>query len=373
MKVLLVATVQSHICQFHGPLVEMLHKNAAEVHVAASNNLAEKNGLVLDFTDKVFDVPFTRSPITKDNIRAYKCLKQIVEENDYDVIHCNTPMGGVITRLVSVFSKKNPRIIYTAHGFHFYKGAPKKNWLVYYPIEKFLSHFTDTLITINKEDYALARKKFHAKNVCYIPGVGVDLKKFSKNVADKTEIRKKLDISENSTVLLSIGELNDGKNHITVLEALKIIKEKIGLENIKYLICGNGKLKEYLEGKILEFGLEGNVKLLGYRRDIPDICAITDLFIFPSFREGLSVALMESMSMELPCVVSRIRGNTDLIENDKGGTLCNAQSAEEFADAISNLLENPEKRKKMGAYNRKVIEKFSVENVVEELRKIYFS
>lgn len=372
MKVLLVATVQSHICQFHRPLVEMLHKNGAKVHIAASNNLAEKNGLVLDFADKVFDVPFTRSPITKDNIRAYKCLKQIVEENDYDVIHCNTPMGGVITRLVSIFSKKTPRIIYTAHGFHFYKGAPKKNWLIYYPIEKFLSHFTDTLITINKEDYALASKKFHAKNVCYIPGVGVDLKKFSKSDADESEIKSKLNISESSTVFLSIGELNDGKNHITVLEALKIIKEKTGLEDIIYLICGNGKLKEYLESKISEFGLEGTVKLLGYRRDIPDICAITDLFIFPSLREGLPVALMESMAMELPCVASRIRGNTDLIENDKGGYLCNAQSAEEFADAIMKLLENHEKCEEMGAYNRKVIEKFSAENVVKELEKIYF-
>ncbi len=373
MKVLLVATVQSHICQFHKPLMKLLKENGYEVHVAARNNLAEKNGLAMEYADKVFNIPFTRSPITKDNISAYKRLKQIIKDNDYDVIHCNTPMGGVITRLVSIFSKKNPRIIYTVHGFHFYKGASKKNWLIYYPIEKFLSRFTDTLITINKEDYTLAREKFHAKKVYYVPGVGVDLQKFSKSAADEFEIKNKLNIPENNTVFLSIGELTDRKNHIIALEALKIIKEQIGLENVVYLICGNGKLKDYLESKISEFGLENIVKLLGYRRDIPEICAITDLFIFPSLQEGLPVALMESMAMELPCVASRIRGNTDLIENDNGGYLCNAKSAKEFADAIIKLLENPQKREEMVIYNRKVIEKFSVENVVEKLRKIYFS
>ena len=135
MKVLLTATVQSHICQFHKPLVEVLHAHGCEVHVAARNNLAEKNGLKLDFVEKVFDIPFSRSPKSKDNLRAEKMLKQIINEGNYDVIHCNTPMGGIVTRIAAKQARKNgTRLIYTAHGFHFYEGSPKKNWMVYYPI-----------------------------------------------------------------------------------------------------------------------------------------------------------------------------------------------------------------------------------------------
>ena len=143
MKVLLTATVQSHICQFHKPLVEVLHAHGCEVHVAARNNLAEKNGLKLDFVEKVFDIPFSRSPKSKDNLKAEKMLKQIINEDN------------------------------TAHGFHFYEGSPKKNWMIYYPIEKYFSRKNDTLITITHEDYRLAKKKFHCQ-VEHIHGVGVD-------------------------------------------------------------------------------------------------------------------------------------------------------------------------------------------------------
>ena len=152
-KVLLVATVQSHICQFHKALVEVLHEQKIEVHVAARDNLAEKNGMKLDFVEKVFNVPFSRSPKSLDNLKAYKQLKRIIDTNGYDVIHCNTPMGGIVTRLAAQKARKNgTTLIYTAHGFHFYEGAPKKNWLVFYPIEKFFSRLTDKLVTITQED-----------------------------------------------------------------------------------------------------------------------------------------------------------------------------------------------------------------------------
>lgn len=156
MKVLLTATVQSHICQFHKPLAEVLHEHGCEVHVAARDNLAEKNGLKLDFVDKVFNVPFARSPKSLDNIKAYRQLKKIIDEGGYDVIHCNTPMGGVVTRLAARKArKKGTKVFYTAYGFHFYQGAPKKNWIVFYPIEKFFSRLTDKLITITAEDYKI--------------------------------------------------------------------------------------------------------------------------------------------------------------------------------------------------------------------------
>ena len=178
MKVLLTATVQSHICQFHKPLAEVLHAHGCEVHVAARDNLTEKNGLKLDFVEKVYNVPFSRSPKSIDNLIAYKQLKQIIQKGNYDVIHCNTPMGGIVTRLAAIKARRNgTRVVYTAHGFHFYKGAPKKNWIIFYPIEKIFSDLVDTLITITWEDYRLASQKFHCR-VEHIHGVGADEKRY---------------------------------------------------------------------------------------------------------------------------------------------------------------------------------------------------
>ena len=174
-KILLTATVQSHICQFHKPLVQMLRENGDfEIHVAARDNLGEKNGLKLDFVDKVYNVPFERSPFDPKNIKAHRELKRIIDQNGYDYIHCNTPVGGVVTRLAAKKArKKGAKVFYTAHGFHFYQGASKKNWLTYYPVERMLARYTDTLITINDEDYALAKEKFSC-SVAHMHGVGVD-------------------------------------------------------------------------------------------------------------------------------------------------------------------------------------------------------
>lgn len=166
MKILLVATVQSHICQFHKPLVAMLHEHGCEVHVAARNNLAEKNRLKLDFVEQVFDVPFQRSPFSPKNLGAYKQLKKIIDEGNYDVVHCNTPVGGVLGRLAAQKARKRgTKVFYTAHGFHFYKGAPKKNWLIWYPVEKFMCRHTDKLITITQEDYDLFPRRWSAFTV----------------------------------------------------------------------------------------------------------------------------------------------------------------------------------------------------------------
>lgn len=212
-KILLVATVQSHIAQFHRPLAEVLHAHGYEVHAAARNNLAEKNGLQLDFVDKVFDVRFSRSPKSKDNITAYNQLKTIVDSGNYEVVHCNTPMGGMIARLATrAARKKGTKLFYTAHGFHFYDGAPKKNWMIFYPIEKFFSKMTDILITITHEDYKVASEAFHCK-VAYMHGVGVSGERYKPvTIEEKLSLRGKMGYSKNAKILLCIGELNDNKN-----------------------------------------------------------------------------------------------------------------------------------------------------------------
>ncbi|MFR2779357.1 MAG: glycosyltransferase, partial [Intestinibacter bartlettii] len=212
MKILFVATVQSHICQFHLPIMDMLQQNGYEVHVAARNNLAEKNGLSMKYADKVFDIPFERSPFNSKNIGAYKQLKKIIKEEKYDIVHCHTPVGGILARLAGrKFRKYGLRMIYTAHGFHFYDGAPKKNWIIYYPIEKFMSRYTDDLITITEEDYKLAKDRKFKGNIHHVHGVGVNTDKFVK-LSD--EDRQKLRAEKGYTdefIILCTGELNKNK------------------------------------------------------------------------------------------------------------------------------------------------------------------
>lgn len=369
-KVLFVATVvKTHIMVFHLPYLKWLKDCGYEVHVSARNDYEIKSDCKIPYCDKYYDFPFERSPINLNNIRTYAKLKKIIDENEYDLVHCHTPMGGVITRFATRKArKKNTKVIYTAHGFHFYKGAPLKNWLIYYPVEKWLARYTDTLITINKEDYERAKSKFKAKRVEYIPGVGIDLEKFNTVEIDRALKRSQLGLPKDVFAVLSIGELNKNKNHEVVIRAIA----KIDNSGIHYLVCGKGQLDEYLRNLSKELGIENQVHLLGFRKDISEICKISDLFAFPSYREGLSVALMEAMANGLPVVCSNIRGNSDLIESGKGGYLVEPDDVEGFAKYIKELIEDSRLRSEFGDFNHKKIDNYSIENVLKEMEEIYF-
>lgn len=373
--VLVITSVASMVDQFLFPTLELFQNMEYEVHVACNfekgNTCSDER--VLELKSKLRDrnilyhqIDFARE-VSKvsENIRAYKEVYKLVSDHKYDLIHCHSPIGGLIARLAARNVRKNgTKVFYTAHGFHFYKGAPLKNWLLYYPVEKLCAHFTDVLITINQEDYALAQKKMKAKRVEYVPGVGIDLTKFGQVAVDKSAKRKELGIPEDAMLLLSVGELNKNKNHETVIRAIKDL-------DVYYIIAGKGDLQEHLQSVIDELGLTNRVKLIGFRSDITELCAAADLFVFPSFREGLSRSLMEAMASGLPCVVSNIRGNADLIEDGKGGFLCTSASAEEFAAVLQELLQNAALRQKMGKNNRQKIKKFDVSVVENKMRKIY--
>lgn len=367
MKVLLIATVQSHIVQFHKPLVEMLHSRGCEVHVAARNNLAEKNGLTLDFVDKVFDLPFQRSPFSLRNIVAYKKLKKIILQEHYDVIHCNTPVGGVLGRLAARSSrKKGTKVFYTAHGFHFYNGAPLKNWLLYYPVEKLCAHFTDTIITINKEDYATAKKRLKAKRVEYVPGAGVDIARFKNAVVDVTGKRKELNIPEDAFLLLSVGELNENKNHQVVIRALAELDNK----NIHYIIAGNGPAANDLVQLATQLGVADRVHFLGYRRDAAELYKTADAFVFPSKREGLGLAAIEAMSAGIPLICSDNRGTREYAENGINALVCDDRS-ESYAAAISRLLIEQQLQVKLVQAGSKCVIHFSVNEVKRRMADMY--
>lgn len=361
MKILYVTTVSSTM-SFFPEHFKMLMRDGHTIELAC-NCASPVRQDIADMGFIIHDIPFSRSPLSKDNIRACKQLKALVREGNYDIVHCHTPNAAAITRLVCRgFRKNGLRVFYTAHGFHFYKGAPLKNWLLYYPVEWLCAHWTDVLITINQEDYALAQKRMKAKKVRYVPGVGYDTRKFQSPDVDRAEKRRELGIPDGALTLISVGELNQNKNHETVIRAIA------DMTDVYYIIAGQGGLASYLQELIKELGLGGRVKLLGFRTDIAELCAAADIFVFPSFREGLSVALMEAMASGLPVVCSRIRGNTDLID-ENGGCLFDPHSVRKCREAIQTMLARD--FASMGNYNRGKVKAFSTENVLREMEKIY--
>lgn len=370
-KVLLVATVQSHIAQFHTPLIEMLTEKGVEVRVAARDNLKEKNGLkISDKVSKVYDVPFSRSPLSSQNIKAYKLLKEIILKNEFDVIHCNTPVGGIIPRIIKKREKINSKIFYTVHGFHFYKGGPIKNWLIYYPIEKYFSKYTDCIITINDEDYMLAKTKMKAKSTKHINGVGVNVDSFKKfDKINVENIKKELKLNDN-IVFTSIGELNKNKNQIMQIEAMQEITKQY--PNVKLLMLGNGPLKTQYEEEIRNRNLNKNIELLGYRRDVVDILNSIDCLISTSKREGLAVNILEGLASGRIVIASDNRGNRPAIKNGETGFLIH--SKEELIEDMKDVIENKEKIiNKMEPKIKSTIQEYSIEVVKKQLEEIYKS
>lgn len=368
-KVLLTATVQSHIAQFHKPLAKMLHDNGYEVHVAAKNNLAEKNGLEIDFADKVFDVPFDRSPLSLKNIKAFKEVKRIIDEGNYSFVHTNTPAAGVYTRLAAIKSrKKGTCVIYTAHGFHFYKGAPKKNWLLYYPIEKLCARLTDKLITICEEDYKLAKNKFKT-NVYHIHGVGANSEKYYVfDNKQKKSVRKELGISDDTKVIVNVGELLPNKNQRTAILAMKDVVKKY--PTAKLFIAGNGPELDNLTNLVKESKLKKNVEFLGYTLDLDKYFNVSECLVACSIREGLGLNVIEAMMCGNPIVASINRGHNELVNDGENGYLVEATNSKMFAKKIIKVLDEP-KCYKYNSLNKARV--YADKNVYEELKKIYKS
>lgn len=379
MKALMLASVASMIDQFNMENIALLQSMGYQVDVAcnflhgSTSSKERMEAFQKELNDKQIRsiyVPIPRKiSAWKDIVVSYRQVKRLVEEEEYQLVHCHSPIGGAIARLACRKQrKKGLRVIYTAHGFHFYTGAPKKNWMIFYPIEKWLSKYTDVLITICKEDYERAQKCMNAKEIVYIPGVGVDVDKISSMPKQK-EMRRELGLKNDDKLLLSIGELNKNKNHEVILRAMATLERK----DVHFAVCGKGNLENYLLQLAKELGIENQVHLLGFRTDAKAWLTVADIFVFPSFREGLPVSLMEAMAAGLPVVATKIRGTTDLIVPGTGGCLHDATDVERMSQSIDWLLDNDRKRKEMGAFNQSVVCDFSITKVQEIMKPIYES
>lgn len=370
---LMLASVASMIDQFNMPNIELLQSMGYAVDVACNfekgstcsdKKIAELKKKLAQMHVRCFQIDFARSVShMNENMKALWQVEHLMKTYHYEFVHCHSPIGGVVGRLAG--HKTGTKVIYTAHGFHFYDGAPKKNWLLYYPVEKAMSKYTDILITINKEDYKRAKEKFHAKKTVYIPGVGVDTAKFATyqlNTEEISTIRQSVGCGENDILLLSVGELNKNKNHEVVIRAMR----ELG-DNVHYVIAGKGDLREYLEQLANECEVGNRVYFLGFVTNVSDWYKAADVLVFPSFREGLSLSLMEAMASGLPCVVSKIRGNTDLVDAE----YFDPSDSDSLVQCLMTFLTDSQKREQEGLHNKEKIKTFDFENVLSELQPLY--
>ncbi|MGG0726049.1 glycosyltransferase family 4 protein [Bacillus mycoides] len=366
-KVLFCATVDYHFKAFHLPYMKWFAEQGWEVHVAANGNMQ------LPYVNQKYNIPFQRSPIRSQNFHAYKKLMSIIDKNKYNIIHCHTPMGGVIARLAARKSrKKGTKVVYTAHGFHFCKGSPYMNWLLYYPIERILASHTDCLITINQEDYDLAVKhRFPVKDIKLVHGVGIDVQRFTPvTEIEKRELKLQYGYKSQDFLMFYAAEFNKNKNQSFLIHVLAQLKNE--MPHAKLLLAGEGPLMEECKKIATQLGVTNMVHFLGYRNDIASLLQMCDLAVASSYREGLPVNIMEAMACGLPVVATDNRGHRELIINNNNGWIVDRDDIKAMADRIKGISINPKVLAQMGQYGCTSIKnQYSVNEVLKEKQEIY--
>ncbi|MFL1675562.1 glycosyltransferase family 4 protein [Paenibacillus dendritiformis] len=367
-KILFCATVDYHISSFHMPVLQWFKQRGWEIHIAA------KGELELPYADRKFNIPFERSPFRWRNREAYRQVKRLIEHHGYQIVHCHTPVGGVLARLASRRARRQgTQVMYTAHGFHFCRGAPLINWMLYYPVEKLLARSTDCLITINQEDYRLAvRRRFKAKRIEHVHGVGVSGERFYPALPeDKASLRERTSFDRNDILLFYAAEFNRNKNHQLLIHALARIRERA--PQVRLLLAGEGALLEACQSVSVKLGVDRHVHFLGYRNDIPDLLRMSDIAVSGSLREGLPVQMMEAMACGLPVIATRNRGHLELVCDGRNGYIVPPQAAEQFAERIATLAASPDLRESMGRESLQMFRKYEQKAVLHELGLIYES
>lgn len=366
MKILYVANVHRHFNAFHKPYIKWLRENGHEVHVVANGDD------VVSDVDKKYVINIQRSPYRFANISAYMELKRIIEKEKYDVVHCHTPMGGILGRLASKGCRKNgTKVIYTSHGFHFCKGCPIKNWILYYPIERFMARYTDVIITINEEDFKLAQN-LNIESCYYIPGIGLDIETFKNCINNKNLSNKRSEIgvrNDEELLLISVGDLSNRKNHKIVIKALKGLKDL----KFKYIICGSGDQESNLKALVRSMKLEDDVIFLGHRADVRELLEVSDIFIFPSLWEGLGIAGIEAMAACVPVIASDRHGIKDYAIHNETALLCDPKNDTEFTNAIIRIAQDKKLVDKLTTNAYKKIEAFDLSKSMLEMIRIYKS
>ncbi len=376
-KVLIVASVVSFIEWFNKENVEFLReKLGCEVHIACNfdymtdtDELRTKSYIEKIKSQNVFlhNIAFARSPFSRSNLKAYRELKQLIDREKFDLIHCHTPAVSMLTRLAARKSRRNGCVVmYTCHGFHFHNASPKKNWLLYYPVERFLSRYCDYIVTINKEDFERA-KTFHCANVRYIPSVGVDIKKIQQLSIDRTAKRALIGVPADKILIISAGELIERKNHEVIIRALAEVNNR----DIYYAIAGKGPLMDYLKNLATDLGLADRVLLLGFRTDVFELYHAADISAFPSKIEGLGLAGVEAMAAGVPLISSNVHGILDYVIDGETGFAVAPDDIDGYAEAIKRLATDGALRERMRHNCVKAVAPFEIGNALNVMWNIY--
>lgn len=368
MKKILLTCTDLMAIQFMVPHIRYLAENGFCIELACSivgDRYDDLKNAVGDIA-KIHTVRLERNPFSLNNLNGYKDMKKVLSENTYDLIWTNEPVMGVMTRLAAREVRKNgTKVLYMAHGFHFCKGAPLMDWLMWAPIEYIMSYFNDVLVTINWEDYNWAKKHFKSPEVIHLDGIGVDLSRYNCSCS-RVEKRSQLGISEDDILLLSVGELEKRKNHELIIKALAKQKNP----DVKCVICGKGSLEKKLKNLVSSLGLENRVIFLGYRQDIPEIMLASDIYAHPSIREGLGIASLEAMASGLPLICSNTRGISDYIENGVNGFMCKPDDVDSFAHNLEKLASDKDLRKTISQQNLLKVQQYKIEIIKPALKEL---
>ena len=336
--ILLVANVaKEHVLKFHVPTIKKLSESGWIVDVACGGNE------VIPYCNKQIRLPIDRSPFNGNIIKGIQILKREIAEQHYDIVYCHTEVGGIVGRLASRrFRDSGLKVVKLDHGFYFYKGASWLTWMIHYPVDKLLSFFTDTFILINKEDYYFACKHFSKSRHYLIDGIGVDPDKIIINDRERIrrEYRKQFNIPSDAIVLIYLAELIKNKNQVFLLKVLKRILESH--KNVFLVLAGidhtNGEYEKFAH----KLNVFDNVRFLGWRNDVDNLYAMSDICTASSIREGFGLNLVEAMYCGIPVIASNNRGHATIIRDGENGFLVELGDEKSFAKRIIDLIDNPQ-------------------------------
>lgn len=368
-KILYVTTISKTINAFLVPHIKYLIDQGDQVDVA-TNITDEINQELIHYKVKIFQIDFQRNPISLNNKKAYDEIKKLQLKNRYDIVHVHTPVASFVTRL-ALRNEERLKIVYTCHGFHFYKGSSIFSWMIFYPLEKLAAKWTDRLVTINSEDFEIA-SKFKLRNngqVSKMNGVGIDKERYIIENFNKNEYRKKLNLNKDDFVILVLAELNKNKNHIQLIKAMALLKDNY--PNIKAIFAGNGPLEEEVKKQIKEYGLEEKISLLGWRDDTTELINLSNVVGLFSKREGLGKCLLEGMICGKSVVATNTRGPRELIEHGVNGLMFDIDDINETSKAIEKIYIDKNLRNLFEKRVVKTSEKYLLDNVLNQLSCVY--
>lgn len=367
-KVAFVASVYRHLAAFHIPYMKWFQLHGFDVHAYALADIGKEEIERIGVT--CHDISFQRSPFQLDNFRALKQLTESFQEERFQVVHVHTPVASVLGRIAA--KKSNvPAVLYTAHGFHFFEGAPLKNWLTFYPIERLMAKYTDYLVTINEEDFRRAQRFQVKKEVLFVKGVGVDRDGYgfgSQSEQRKKETREKLGIGETDFVIICVAELSERKNQVQLIEAVRQLKTDVP---VTCLLVGNGESEEKLKAMVDRLGLSEKIQFLGFRKDVPELIEMADVVTLLSKQEGLPRAIMEALASGKPIVTTDVRGNRDMVVHGENGFVVGLGNVEETVRAFEMLSNRRSILDKMGEKSWELSGQYDTTFILKEMEHIY--